>query len=267
MLFYMLKNNNFGGFVFMKLKIKNLNKLIDKLSGREIDLYLYLIKRQNTLGQVDAIRYKDVMLDLHMPKSTFYKALYELEENEFICINWGSRQGSFDITVLDNIFTSKDNYNEGYLNLNLDLILSPLFIRLHVNLKKLLLRLLGQQAGDKNIKVSKETLKKFRMYYLFDDLKALFNIRAYSEDTYLFTLRKELRTKSHNVDFLQYQHKLINYCKQYKISYTLEDLIDSVKVIMNNRKKMSKVQKALDKIRNEIHMLQPKLINYSCTNF
>lgn len=250
----------------MKLKIKNLNKLIDKLSGREIDLYLYLIKRQNTLGQVDAIRYKDVMLDLHMPKSTFYGALYELEENEFIHINWGSSQGSFNITVLDNIFTSKDNYTEGYLNLNLDLILSIMFIRLHVSMKKLLLRLLGMQAKDRKVKVTKEMLKNYNVYYKLDELKILFDITDY-DGGYLFKLRKELRVHSHNVDFLQYQHKLINYCKRYKISYTLEDLIDSVKVIMNNRHKQCKVNKALDKIRDTIHILQPKLINHACTNF
>ena len=250
----------------MKLKIKNLNKLIDKLSSREIDLYLYLVQRQNNFGQVDGIRYKEVMLDLHMPKSTIYGALYELEENEFIRINWGSGYGEFNIIILDNIFTSEENYNEGYLNLNLDLILSKMFIQLHVSIKKILLRLLGMQAGTRKVKVTKEMLKNFNMFYKLDELKTLFNIIEY-DDGWLFTIRKELRTKSHNVHFLQYQHKLINYCKRYRIAYTLNDLTDSIKVIVNNRHKIFKVQKALDYIRDTIHMLQPKLINYACTNF
>lgn len=251
----------------MKLKIKNLNRLIETLSGREIDLFLYIVKRQNNFGQVYSINYKDVMLNLKMPKSTFYGALKNLEEEKFIRINWGSDYGEYDVTVTDNIFTSDDDYSEGYLNLNLDLILSHMFIKLHVNLKKLLLRLLGQQAKVRNVKVTKDMLKKFNVYYMFDELKALFDITEYSENTYLFTLRKELRTKSHNVHFLQYQHKLINYCKHYKIAYTTEELVDSVNVIVNNRLKMSKVQKALDYIRDKIHILQPKLINYACTNF
>lgn len=263
MLFYLLKNNNFGGFVFMKLKIKNLNKLINKLSGREIDLYLYLIKRQNNLGQVDAIRYKDVMMELHMPKSTFYRALYELEENEFININWGSGHGEFNIIVLDNVFTSGENYKEGYLNLNLDLILSKMFIQLHVSIKKLLLRLLGMQAGTRKVRITKEMLKQFRVYNCFEELKSLFIITDY-ENSWLFTLRKELRKKSHNTYFLQYQHKLINYCKRYNINYTLNELSDSVKVIINNKHKMDRIQKAFDYIRDNIHLLQPKLINYMC---
>ncbi len=250
----------------MKLKTKNLNRLIEKMSGREIDLFLYLVKRQNDIGQVDSIYYKDAMLDLSMPKSTFYGALRDLEEAEFIHIDWGSSYAEYKITIIDNIFVSEDDYKEGYLNLNLDFILSPMFINLHLNFKKFLLRMLSQQAGTRKVRITKEMLKKYNVYYQLEELKTIFNITDYDEG-YLLSLRKELRTKSHNVYFLQYQHRLINYCKRYKISYTLQDLTDSVKVIVNNRRKQSKVNKALDYIRDTIHMLQPKLINHACTNF
>lgn len=248
----------------MKLKIRNLNRLIEKLSGREIDLFLYLVKRQNDFGQVDAINYKDTCLSIQMPKSTFYTALKGLEDNEFIHINWGSNYGCYDVVITDNMFTSEENYKEGYLNLNLDLILSPMFIKLHVNLKKLLLRLLGMQAGTKKVKVTMEILKQFRVYNYFNELKLLFLITDY-ENGWLFTLRKELRKHSYNTYFLQYQHKLINYCKQYKINYTLNELVDSVKVIIIYRHKMFNIQKALDYIREKIHLLQPKFINYMCS--
>ena len=144
----------------MKLKTRNLNRLIDEMSGREIDLFLYLIKRQNDLGQVDSIYYKDALIELSMPKSTFYSALKYLEDSDFIHIDWGSNYGEYKITITDNIFTSEENYKEGYLNLNLDLILSKMFIQLHVNMKKLLLRLLGMQAGTRKVKITKEMLKQ-----------------------------------------------------------------------------------------------------------
>ena len=111
----------------MKLKISNLNRLIEKLSGREIDLFLYLAKLQNEYGQVNGINYRDTTLALQMPKSTFYSALKELEDNEFIHINWGSSYGEYDIIILDNILASEKNYKEGYLKLDLDLILSEMF--------------------------------------------------------------------------------------------------------------------------------------------
>ena len=247
----------------MKLKIRNLNRLIEKLSSREIDLFLYLIKRQNDFGQVDSINYKDTCLALQMPKSTFYTALKELEDNEFIHINWGSSYGCYDIIIIDNIFISEENYKEGYLNLNLDLILSPMFIRLHVNIKKLLLRLLGMQAGTRKVRITKELLKQFRVYSCFKELKLLFNITDY-ENGWLFSLRKELRGNTYNTYFLQYQHKLINYCKRYNINYTSSELIDSVKAIVTYKHKMNRIQKAFDYIRENIHLLQPKLINYMC---
>lgn len=247
----------------MKLKTRNLNRLIDEMSGREIDLFLYLIKRQNDLGQVDSIYYKDALIELSMPKSTFYSALKYLEDSDFIHIDWGSNYGEYKITITDNIFTSEKNYKEGYLNLNLDLILSKMFIQLHVNMKKLLLRLLGMQAGTRKVKITKEMLKQFRVYNCFEELKALFLITDY-ENGWLFTLRKELRKHSHNTYFLQYQHKLINYCKRYNINYTVNELVDSVKVIITYRHKMPNIQKALDYIREKIHLLQPKLINYMC---
>lgn len=247
----------------MKLKTRNLNRLIDEMSGREIDLFLYLIKRQNDLGQVDSIYYKDALIELSMPKSTFYSALKYLEDSDFIHIDWGSNYGEYKITITDNIFTSEENYKEGYLNLNLDLILSKMFIQLHVNMKKLLLRLLGMQAGTRKVKITKEMLKQFRVYNCFEELKALFLITDY-ENGWLFTLRKELRKHSHNTYFLQYQHKLVNYCKRYNINYTVTELVDSVKVIITYRHKMPNIQKALDYIREKIHLLQPKLINYMC---
>ena len=247
----------------MKLKTRNLNRLIDEMSGREIDLFLYLIKRQNDLGQVDSIYYKDALIELSIPKSTFYSALKYLEDSDFIHIDWGSNYGEYKITITDNIFTSEENYKEGYLNLNLDLILSKMFIQLHVNMKKLLLRLLGMQAGTRKVKITKEMLKQFRVYNCFEELKALFLITDY-ENGWLFTLRKELRKHSHNTYFLQYQHKLVNYCKRYNINYTVNELVDSVKVIITYRHKMPNIQKALDYIREKIHLLQPKLINYMC---
>lgn len=247
----------------MKLKTRNLNRLIDEMSGREIDLFLYLIKRQNDLGQVDSIYYKDALIELSMPKSTFYSALKYLEDSDFIHIDWGSNYGEYKITITDNIFTSEENYKEGYLNLNLDLILSKMFIQLHVNMKKLLLRLLGMQAGTRKVKITKEMLKQFRVYNCFEELKALFLITDY-ENGWLFTLRKELRKHSYNTYFLQYQHKLVNYCKRYNINYTVNELVDSVKVIITYRHKMPNIQKALDYIREKIHLLQPKLINYMC---
>lgn len=248
----------------MKLKIRNLNKLINKLSGREIDLFLYLIKRQNEFGQVKGIRYKETMLDLHMPKSTFYVCLKSLEEDEFISIDWGCGHGEFDIVILDNMFIRDSDYREGYLNLNLDFILSLDFINLNVNVKKFALRILSMQAKIRKVRITNEMLKEFKVLNSIEELKKIFKI-IIIENIYLFTLKEELLKKSFNTYFLQYKQKLINYCRKFKISYTINDLTDSINVIITYTKKnkANRINKALDYIR-DLHILQPKLINYIC---
>lgn len=248
----------------MKLKIRNLNKLINKLSGRQIDLLLYLIKRQNEFGQVKAIRYKEAMLDLHMPKSTFYKCLNDLESDNFINIDWGCGYGEFDILIMDNMFIRDSDYREGYLNLNLDFVSSLDFINLNVNVKKFVLKLLSMQAKTRKVRITIELLKEFKVLNYIEELKKIFKI-VIIDNIYLFTLKDELLKKTFNTYFLQYKQKLISYCRKYKISYTINDLIDSINVIVTytRKHKVSRINLALDYIR-DLHVLQPKLINYMC---
>lgn len=248
----------------MKLKIRNLNKLIHDLSGREIDFYLYLIKRQNTLGCVDGVYYKDVMESLHMPKSTFYAILQELQIKNYIHLRDLDNGSGFNIHIEDNSFLSQEDFKEGYVNINLDFILSEDFIALNVNLKKFFLRLLGLQANSKPVKLLKDTLKRYKVNKLMDGLERLFDI-ASDGDGYLFSIKFHLLKSLDNGKYLEYEQKLVTYCRNYNIQYTVKELRDSVKTIINGvswkRRRMAMIHKALDKIR-ELGALQPKLITY-----
>ena len=248
----------------MKLKIKNLNKIIQDLSGRELDFYLYLIKRQNAIGRTDGVYYQDVMDALHMPKSTFYSILQELQLKGYISLCDLDRGAGFNIYVLDNKFLDTSDYKEGYVNINLDFILSKEFILLNVNLKKFFLRLLSLQANEKQVKLLKDTLKRYKVHKLMDELERLFDIIP-DGDGYLFTIKFKLLKASENGQYLEYEQKLITYCRNYNIDHTAEELKDSVKTIINGvndkRRKMSMIQRALDTIRR-VGRLQPKLITH-----
>ena len=253
------------GVYFVKLKIKNLNKLIDELSGREIDFFLYLVKRQCSMGCVNGVYYRDVLEDLHMPRSTFYVALDTLEKKGFVRVDWFNSRKDFNIVVIDNSFLSEDDFKEGYVNVNLDFILSEQFILLNVNLKKFFLRMLGLQANTKSVKLLKDTLRQYKVHGYLEELAKLFNM-ILDGNGYLFTIKSELLKKSNNDEYLQYEHKLVGYCKNYNINYSLKELRDSVKTIINNRKtRMAHVLNALDSIRKK-GILQPKLITSYCYN-
>lgn len=248
----------------MKLKIKNLNKLIHDLSGREIDFYLYLIKRQNSIGCADGIYYKDVMDALHMPKSTFYAVLQELQIKNYIYLRDLGNATGFDIFIYDNSFLTEGDFKEGYVNINLDFILSEDFILLNVNLKKFFLRMLGLQANNKQVKILKDTLKQYSVYKLMDSLLRLFDITP-DGNGYLFSIKTKLLKKSVNDVYLHYEGKLVNYCRTYSVNFTSTELRDSVRTIVNNirKNKMALIHKAFDSIRKK-GRLQPRLITHIC---
>lgn len=249
----------------LKLKTRTLNKIIDVLSGREIDFLLYLVKRQTTIGCVDGVYYKDVMDDLYMPKSTFYAALLSLQDEGFIYLRDLDNGVGFNIFIYDNSFLTEGDFKEGYLNINLEFILSETFILLCVNLKKFFLRMLGLQAGTKPVKMLKDTLKRYKVNKLMDELSEMFIITP-DGDGYFFKIKPKLLKKGEKNELhLSYVQKLKSYCRSYKINYTLGDLIDSAitttNAIVNGRLRL--FHKALDAILKK-KSLEPRLITYIC---
>lgn len=204
------------------------------------------------------------MEDLYMPRSTFYTVLDALQEKGYVRVDWFNSRRDFNIIVIDNSFLKDEDFKEGYVNINLDFILSEQFILLNVNLKKFFLRLLGLQAGTKSVRLLKDTLRQYKVLGLMDELMKLFDITPDGKG-YLFRIKGRLMRKSHNDDYLRYEHKLVSYCKEYNIDFTFKELRDSVGTIINNirRNRMALIHKAFDSIRNK-GRLQPKLITHIC---
>ena len=248
----------------MKIKTRNLNRLIKDLSSREIDFFLYLIKRQDDIGLVNDVYSQDVMESLNMPRSTFYSALKNLEDKKFIHINWRNDTRGFDITIIDNAFLSRSDFKEGYVNVNLDFILSAEFVLLGVNIKKFFLRLLGLQANKKPVGLIKDTLKRYKVHNQMDILDKLFDILV-DGNLIMFTIKSVLLKQSCSGEYLQYRNKIENYCEEYSLDYTDREMHDTTRSIINHTRKgrFALIQKALDAIRR-IGRLQPKLINHIC---
>lgn len=249
----------------VKIKISNLNKLINALSGRELDLYLYLIKRQNSIGSVTNVFYRDAMEDLRMPKSTFYVCMNELFEKGFLTFQDTKSGAGYDVFLLDNSFINESDFKEGYLNINLDYILSEEFINLKVNIKKFLLRLLSLRAGERNVKLLRDTLRGYKVEYLMDELAELFHITV-DGDGYMFKVKDRILTNRRNSLYLHYENKVRNFCRCNDVEFTEDTLTDTVVSIsnqINTNYKEARVLKALDEIRR-IGSLQPKLINFIC---
>lgn len=249
----------------LKLKIKNLNRLVIELSNREIDLYFYLIKRQDEIGFVKGVYYQDVMDDLLMPNSTFYAALGNLDEKGFIRIDWSNNVKDFDIYLVDNSFVTKGDYKEGYVNINLDFILGEEFVKLQVDLKKFFMRMLGLQAHKRPVKILKDTMKRYKVYKKISELQALFYMEE-DGDGYIFEVKdRVLKGSESNQKHLLHKQKVKSYCRDFNIEYTERELLDTYMAITTHivKGRLKFIIKALNAIK-DIGRLQPKLISYMC---
>jgi hypothetical protein len=248
-----------------KISYQLVDKIIQYATGGEIDLILYLARRQNAFGNVRGIYYKDICMELGICKQTFYNALYGLEKKEIIYIDWTNGR-DWNITLIDNVFLSYKDFKKGYLNINRDFLHRAEFRNLKPNEKRLILKLLKVYRTDQNFKirlsklcqwigVGKRLLKKYlKRICLFFDIQE-------KGEMYCFSFK--------NMDFFagksEREHRLfyeiVTFCRRYKVRYTLKDLKDIVVLFGQYAKYKNRLVRILCDTALQYKFLQPKMIN------
>ena len=142
----------------MKISLANLDKIMERCTKKEIDLIIYIGQYQDEDGVIKGINYKDVINNIGISKSTFYKLLYSLEEKEIIKINYFNEHGFWEAQILDNVFATKEDYKKGYLKLNYEVLHSEAFYNLTKSEKLIVLHLL--KINDFRREMIKVTVKK-----------------------------------------------------------------------------------------------------------
>ena len=142
----------------MKISLANLDKIMERCTKKEIDLIIYIGQYQDEDGVIKGINYKDVINNIGISKSTFYKLLYSLEEKEIIKINYFNEHGFWEAQILDNVFATKEDYKKGYLKLNYEVLHSEDFYNLTKSEKLIVLHLL--KINDFRREMIKVTVKK-----------------------------------------------------------------------------------------------------------
>lgn len=130
-----------------KISLKVLDKMIENhCTNAEIDFILYLGNLVDDIGSIQGIYYKDVMDELSISDQTFYNLKQSLVEKGIIsakklirnCLNYND----WNIMLLDNDFSNKIFYSNGYINLHHTIFSSEEFKVLKANEKLLILYLL-----------------------------------------------------------------------------------------------------------------------------
>lgn len=230
----------------MRLKIKNLNRLINEyLTDSELSLYIYISKYCDLKGILTNLKMSEATTICNFSKQTFYNALYSLQSKGFIIIQ-KNREIDYDILLVDNQFKHEKDTSDPYLNLNFDLLETKEFYNLSKHIKRVLLRILSIKGH--RIKMTKDTLKEYNVFYILEKLKKYINITRQVNGTYILELKYKYRNKNRNLFFKAYYHQIKNMLCKTNLSYSPKDLMDAVKLAINNREYFSIFLYALDEM-------------------
>ena len=135
----------------MKIKYSLLDRLCN-LTNKEVDFLLYGAHYQDDYGRIRGIYYRDVCQACDMCKQTFYDVLRSLQQKGVITYVRADRD--YNITILDNDFSYKGSYEEGYINVSRSVFDTDKFNKLRAKEKIFVLHLM---------KVTHENAKSFQI--------------------------------------------------------------------------------------------------------
>lgn len=149
----------------MKIKNKNLDKILHNATSKEIDFMLYVIQFQDEYGTIKGINYIDVCQSINITPTTFYDVLKGLETKDIITVDYNNTDYSFfTVTINENDFSSASNYKDGYLNVNYNLLHSTDFQQLTRGEKVIILNLYKISNSRYEIKATIDTLCRWTSY-------------------------------------------------------------------------------------------------------
>lgn len=157
--------------------------LRDNLRSVEINVLVYLAAYQNTKGHIEGIYYQDMARQIFCHKSQLYDALRSLEEKKYIKrskSNWTD----MDITILNNDFSHKSAYKEGYIRVAKRIFVSGDFYRMKAGEKLIALQLLMEcGAAPRGTNREKRT-------HFYEKYKRVLSVGTRTIGRYLKTVRK-----------------------------------------------------------------------------
>lgn len=148
----------------MKLKIAAFNNIISKhITRKEFVLLATCLRCCNSAGYAEGISYRDA-ID-YMSVQCFYDCLRTLQDKHIISYTEGKQD--YNVTVNNCSFLKKEDFKEGYINLNDPIFSDEKFWELRVNEQLLLIdlyRMIAASGSGKTIGREKFYAKYMKMF-------------------------------------------------------------------------------------------------------
>lgn len=229
----------------MKIKYSLLDRLCG-LTNKEVDFLLYVAHFQDEYGKIRGIYYRDVCEACEMCKQTFYDVLRSLEQKKVI--EYQHVNQDYDILILDNDFSYKGSYEEGYINVSRKVFDTKSFNQLRAKEKILMLHFMKvthENAKSYQIRVENfykkymqllGVTKKVMRSYLHS-MKQFFSIGIKDGKyfiTFLASVFRERRSVSEVDQFLG--HEVRTSCRRNKIKNTDDKAVsDTLQLVKQYR--------------------------------
>ena len=130
----------------MKIKNAKLPELRN-LTNKEMDFFLYLVRRQDLRGYVYGVHNQAVCKATGMCKQSFYSTLYSLRDKGIISYEKNT-EIDYDVVITNNDFSYPGAFHEGYVSLHRQVFHRKSFKKLKANEKYLFFELMKRTRKD-----------------------------------------------------------------------------------------------------------------------
>lgn len=263
-----------------KLNGEIINSILDKnITSAQIDVLLWLSRRQDVYGRVFDVKYYDVCNAVRISHQEFYNAIDGLISLGFVRLINRSHKYGWDLEIVGNINTGDEQDRKRYLNTNRTFLFQDIFIKLKANEKKLVLKILleKKQAGDfylyykaitKWIHVTNIQLIKSYI----NSITRIFNVVS-NHKMGLCVLKNGKTNTAFDKDsefhhFYEYKIKVM--CRKLKIKCVrAKELADTIKILHQYKQRvnihilLTIILSSLERLKD----LAPKHINWSINKY
>lgn len=263
-----------------KLNEDIINSILDKnITSAQIDVLLWLSRKQDVYGRVFDVKYYDVCNAVGISHQEFYNAIDGLIFLGFVRLINRSHKHGWDLEILGNANTGEEQVGRRYLNTNRSFLFQDIFMGLKANEKKLVLKIMLEKKQSNDFYLYYKAITKWIHVTNIQLIKSyirsinkIFNIiNNHKMGLCILKTGKINTTFDKNSEFHYfYEYRLKIMCRKLKIKYVqAKDISDTITVLHQYKQRvnihilLTIILSSLERLKK----LEPKHINWSISKY
>lgn len=245
------------------------------ITSCQIDMLLWLSRKQDVFGRIFDIKYYEACADLNISHQEFYNSIDGLVCLRLIRVINRTNKYGWDIEILNNMNLKGESDEKRYLNTNRTFLYDRKFMDIKANEKKLILKVLLEKKDSSRFFLYTKTISDWLgidnrqlIKSYMKTLNDFFNV-DYSKNRELFTIQNGQVNTSYDIEsefFHHYSHKIKALGRKQKVNVSDNKVIQDIITLLHQYKAKVNIHILLTIILRtfeKYHEAIPKLINKS----